>query len=393
MSMILFVAGFGEASLTVAAIVSAMTVGLDVFQLNFLPHGALFNVISSPSIAFNGDEAKEVLLEPMYRKEDLNAFHDVIDGVTVKTQVVYGGLLGNSGVADPGCASTTQTNTSALSEQFYDPVRIEIHLKQCYDQLTSTPFARSMGTGTNLANLVTNEAFVDFALELLSDSATEAVWRLAWLGDKDAVSGGYITNAATEPYYTPLDGYWTHSMDAVTASTMTNVEGPMKTANDQTTSALQLSNYKADTDATYQTLISLIEEADQRLADQNDLNCFLTTEAWWNWINWKESQGFDRSFERQDVGFRTDVFRGVKLWNFSFLSKKIKSDMDNGTKHYKRHRAMLTTKENLKLVMGATTDYTSIDIWYEKLDKTTHMRVNWEMDAKIAHNFMAIVAY
>lgn len=355
-----------------------------------LPKGVAYeSLITGTPITFNGKEATKGIILPGFQKPEMSLFHTVLTGIVAKMQVAYLPRISKITLKNEGCGTGLQSKTLTPTQMFWDPTPLKIWLSQCAFDLEQTFFTWGMKLGKDRGDLTATD-FEDYILEIMPDGIQEDALRLAWLGDVDAAinaDGGTLLNASDVDHYSQLDGFWKKIFAGVTATTIKRVtiaENGDATFNDQLDLAA---------DAAYKMLKSMLTgNTDSRLKSERNKFVLMTSTLWENWLSYKESQSLDRSFERQDKGYQTDVYRGVTLVSFDLWDRYIQADFQDGTAYHLPHRAILTTAANLQI--GLDTDsIQALNVWYDQKEELNYFKGGYKMDVQIPHHFLIVAAY
>jgi hypothetical protein len=356
--------------------------------LGAFTNGYAFDLITGTPITFNGKEARDGIIEPAYSSPELNEFMTIVEDVVAKEQIAFLGRITKVTQKDAGCGSGALNKTIPMTEKFWEPEKVKFWLTQCADDLENTFYVWGLSKGIERKDLTKGD-FIDFVMDILTTTVKEDALRLLWFGDKSAdtiANGSFLGSAGDIPFYDAIDGFWKQIFDAVTATTMQRV----------TISANAGVNYAAQALAAGASLTifrGLMEGADSRLKSEPNKVILCTTSIWENWLTYKESQNLDMSFVRQEKGFQTDVYRGVKIYCVDFWDRNIDSDMNDGTAWVMPHRAIMTTKANLMAGFDASSKVAEIDAFLDKTTEINHMKGGYKVDAKIVFDFMTIAAY
>lgn len=372
-----------------AAITGILFIGAGIIVGKFTGSIA-FSLITGTPITFNGEEAREGMIDPAFSKPELNLFHFVVRGIVAKKQVAFLQRMNKITLADAGCGTGVQTKTLTPSQKFWEPNKLKIWLQQCADDLEQTFFTWGLKKGIQRKDL-TATTFEDYILAIMPDAISDDLLRLAWFGDTAAdinANGGKLLNASDVQHYTQMDGFWKYIFAAVTGGTTQRY-----TISENALGTFALQDALA-ANAAYLCFKGLMTGtvADSRLKTRNDKVIVCTTSLFENWLAYKESQSFDRSFERQAQGFQTDVFRGVNIIAFDLWDRWIRSDFQDGTAYYLPHRAVLTVPENLQIGLD-TNNVEEMDIFFDKTTELHNFKGGYMADVQIPYDFMISVAY
>lgn len=362
--------------------VSLQASGIDLYA---------FSLVTGTPIAFNGTEAKKGIVLPAFKKPMLDDFCTIVEGVVAKQQIAFLPRLSKITRTDPGCGSGVVSKTLTPTQLFWNPAKAKFWLQQCADDLETTLFVWAMKNGVDRKDL-DRTYFMEYLMEIATDGAYEDALRLIWFGDTnvDTIANGSFLGSNTDiPNYDLLDGFWSQIFTAVGASTMKRVT---IAENALTPASSQLA---LGTTTAIDTFREMIETADKRLKNlpQSELMILCTDTLFDNWLTYKETRNLDNSFLRQEKGYSSDVYRGVKIVKFDSWDRNIQADMSNGTVYQKPHRALLTTKDNLQVGFNVASDRESFKYFFDDTTELCNLKGMYQMDAKILMPFMAVAAY
>ena len=291
--------------------------------------GYALELLSGTPITFVPRQAQEAIIEPAFQRPEIQAMHNVFQDIVAEERVPYMQRLEKITLLDAGCGTGKTDKQITMDEVVWNPSKVKIWLHQCADDLESIFFVWGLKKGIDRKDLTSTE-FIQYAMEILEEAAMNDALRIGWFASKTidtAANGGVLLNASDIPNYNQINGLWGQIMANAATYTISENAGVDFTAQ------MNLANDRA-----LLVFRNLLEKSDRRLKSAPDKEIFCTTELFENWLTYKESQNFDRSFERQDNGYQTDVYRGVKITAIDFWSRHIAADLQNGTKYYRPHR-------------------------------------------------------
>lgn len=369
----------------VAAPVAMLAMLVMAFE-GSVPQLALFDFLGT-KITFNGEEAREGIIEPAFERPDLNAYITVVQDIVAKKQIAFLGRLNKVTKTDAGCGTGAQDKSIPMSEKFWEPERLKIWIRECADNLLGTFFVWGLNKGIQRKDLTQTDFWV-YVMEVMSDATADDVQRIAWFGDKDAdnvAGGGTIIDTSDVADYNQLNGFWKQIFVATAANHYDITENAGATFVDQDNLA---------SDAALKIFRALLTtNADTRLKNRKDKFILCTTSIFENWLTYKETQSFDRSFERQENGYMTDVYRGVTIVAYDLWDRWIRADFQDGTAYYRPHRAICVTKDNLMLGLDAVNSLSGWEQWYNNDTEQNNMKGGYQADTKILFDFMVSAAY
>jgi hypothetical protein len=355
------------------------------------------SAINMSTVTFNGKEVmglKEAFYQAVFQNPAIEQFHTVVTGIKAKQQMVFLGQFGLTGKALANCDITSSAQTIPAIEKFWNPVYVGDRVEECFSDLLSSFFVWGLKNGVQKPDL-TNTDFALFLEERFTLAAYETALRLAWLGNTaaDNVSdGGYLTNGIDPLYYTPLNGFW-KQMLAIVAADSTKKVAIAKNAG--TTFAGQAFD-QTDTDnrVATKTFESMIYGADMRLRGAKDKVIVATQSLVDQYARErKEYANIDLAYERTESGIDTFKIDGIEVIPFQFLDRHIRAYESNGTKWNQPHRAVFSTKSNLQVGTEETSNFSELDPFYDKRLKKYYVDYAYNLDAKIAEDYLTMAAY
>jgi len=347
-------------------------------------------ILTPSDLTFNGEEIRSIrdaIMEAVYNKPAVTDFHTIYQDIVTKKQIVFLGRLGKISRVDAGCGSSPLNAGISMSQKFWEPVRFEIWLSECYTNLEDTFFVWSKQRGINEPDL-TGTDFARFLIERMTDAMSEDVLRMAWLDDTtaesvDSTPSGILSSGVNPADYNAFDGFWKQLFAIGTPHyVIPENSGVSFTAQD----ALA-------TDRALLVFRSLEQNADYRLKAATDKVIIATQSLVDNYATYLETQGNDASFIRIEEGFSVLRYRNQVIYGFDLLDRYIRADFNNGTTWDLPHRAVLTTKSNLAVGVDAASALTDLDNWFERKDKTTNFRGGYKLDVKVLEDYMVSLAY
>lgn len=395
---------FGHAEYTGAAFVAVL--GLSVvrvaasllFGVNIKAFA--FLTIDPTDLTWNGKEIRdlnEAIFEQVFVDRPVTDFHTIFTDVKAKQQIAYLGLLGLVGKSGAGCDPSADSGSITMTEKFWDPKDIAVRFEECWKDLKEVFFVWGKNAGIKATDLTSTD-YLNFVEFRLADAVEKAKLRITWFGDTDAANyddspAGIIKNGTDLAYFNAIDGLWKqiYAIVATTAARKTAISpnaGGNTYAN-QIFNATDLTNKIAHT-----TFQAMIDNADERLRDVEN-KIILCTWSMYNQYK-KELKAYsavESSYRLVQDGSRVLQYDGIDVIPFNFWDRTIKAYLDNGTKYYQPHRALMTTKENLGIATESATAFGEIAVFYDPKSRKNITESLWKMDAKIVEDYMIQVAY
>ncbi len=129
-------------------------------------------ILNPSDLTFNGEEIRsirEAILEQVFAKPAVTDFHTVYEDIVTKKQIAFLGRLGKITRVNAGCSSSPLSAGITNSEKFWEPVRFEIWLSECYTNLEDTFFVWAKQRGLAEPDL-TGTDFAAFLVERMTDA-------------------------------------------------------------------------------------------------------------------------------------------------------------------------------------------------------------------------------
>lgn len=339
----------------------------------------------------------EALIKSGFQNPRITEFHNVIPGIKgSKRLAALGQLSGLAGYVKSDCDITPASLSAEIIDKTWSPAYVSDRAEQCYEDLMGSFF--QWGLKNNLAKEdLTGTEFQVWFETIMAKLIEEVVLRTAWFGDTAIAAGTNNTLGAGElKYFNMINGLWKQLAALNGGASFTT---DLSTKNAQVTFALQRFN---STDLTNRVatnaLDNLFYAADLRLreVDRSQL-IFITTQSVYDQYE-KERKavtGIDLPYMRQEQGVNGLYSNGIEVKPFSFLDRTINAYFltNSDASWYLPHRIVLTTRDNLYIGVEEESSLGTFDSFFDKYNKKQVTDFGFSMDAKVALDVMAAVAY
>ncbi|RKR84907.1 hypothetical protein BDD43_5160 [Mucilaginibacter gracilis] len=355
------------------------------------------STINLSAVTFDGKEVmslREAFYQSVFQNPTIDQFHTVVTGIKAKQQMVYLGQYGLTGKKITDCGITPTASAIPAIEKFWQPQYIGDRIQECYTDLLQTFFVWGLKNGVQKSDL-TNTDFALFLEERFSLAAYETALRFAWLGNTAAdiaTNGGYLANSVDPGYFNALNGFWAQAKAIAVADGTKHIA----IANNAGSSYAAQAFTQADTDAKVVTTMfeSMIYNADLRLRGAKDKVIVATQSVVDQYARERKAvSNIELAYERTESGIDTFKIDGVDVIPFQFLDRHIRNYENNGTKWNQPHRALFTTKSNLQIGTEEVSNLSELDPFYDKIGKKYNVDYAFNLDAKIAEDYLTMVAY
>ena len=339
----------------------------------------------------------EFILEKVFNRSALSELHDVQTGIKMKQQIVFASLFGKMGLkGDATCTRKTSGAKSTLTQKYWEPQGIEdtlIHCNKEIDSLFKAYFSKIRAYRERYE--IEGSDLAIFMTILIEEAISRTINRAVWFGDKAVAAAGAGTagliDGANSVYYDYFDGLWDQIFAAVTATTVPRVT---ITQNAQLTLALQLT-YAADAAKGY--MDAMWAAADPRLKADPTAAFYLSGGLWENYVTSLEKISESYTIETTQSGLMVVTKKGKRVFNMETIwDLDLQADFYDNTVNqagYLPGRALLTTPANIPVGTMNESDFTDLEIWYEKKDRTNNIGFGFDLDAKLLEEYMMVAAF
>ncbi len=347
--------------------------------------------INAIALAFNGKEIqslKELVMVKGFITPDINALHNVVQGIVAKTQIGFSKPLYKVSKLNATCDGAFLENQAKITDKFWNPVDIHVPFEMCFKDLDATFFQWALKTGKDRGDLTATDA-VYFVLELLRNAMQHDLQRIAWFADTSIAlvsGGGKLKNTESVTDYNQFNGFWKQIFASTTANPSNKVA-----ISENALSTYVLQNALA-TDKAYSTFLAMYEQADTNLTSSPDAVIYCTKGMYFNYQKTLASKAVDASFNILVDGILTPAFYGIPVKHNPIWTDSIK-DFDNGTKLDLPHRALLTIKENIQLGVDNLSSLGEFNVTHENRTNTVVMRSGYKADAVLMEDQYTVAAY
>ena len=334
-----------------------------------------------------------------YMREEITRLHAIDKGITMKTQIVIPGLLGKSGLK--GAASCDRQESGArsvLTEKFWEPIIIEDTFKMCPKTELDPLFKQHFDKIQSYREIYEFEGASDeqiFIGILMEEAIMSAIWRAAWLGDKDVAAAtatvAGLKSAADVKFYNYFDGFLKQIITGVAANTIPYYQIDENTKNDPTLQKTLLAGRAEEIFEIVKT------NADIRLKGDPNAVFYVNDYIFDNYKNSLRTAGKNFTIEYTMKGVPELMWDGNKVINCeSMFGLANRTDFVNNTTdnaYRLPNFVIFSTPENLRLGTLNENDFSNIESWYNQDERKQKMAYGLTLDAKVVMEHMVSAAF
>ena len=342
------------------------------------------STINLDALHFTADELRslnELVVTAVLEAPALSLIHDMVTGIKNDKRIgIIPGTFGLIGKAAQSCNPTAQCLEDIAIEKTWEPKYVEIIIDICIDELTDTLMKLALNCGVEIYDLTNTEIFA-FILNILEKDIPKMLLRKVWFDNQAAANvsaGGVITNGFDVGFFNVLNGFWQQLavIYAATAARMTVMPG-----NAQLTYALQ--GTVATPLATFTAVNGMIDAAHPVLKSQPDKIIIVTESVNQRLMRHLQALGIVYDIDYAMNGLQVTKWDGITMYTLPLWDETIRAYEDSGVRWNNPHRAVYTTKSNLKVGMACTSLFDNINSFYDQRSRINRIEAVDAFDAKI----------
>jgi hypothetical protein len=345
------------------------------------------SLINHSNFTFTADELRqynELIVKKLTEIPALNAFHTFQTGIRNDKRIgLVDGSFGLIGKAPQTCGTRTpDSKLLGTQQKTWAPKRIEVLLRECWDDLDSTMGRLARNTGNNVADL-SNTEYMAFLLSILEPDLQRMIFRMAWFNDTAAATvtdspAGVFTTGTDVNYFNRFDGFFKQlaaiiSGDATRRTTIAeNAEASFALQDSQ------LSNQDA-----YDYILKTIDDAKPALRAASDQVMITTGSIGRKAMRYLQDKGLAFTLDFALNGLQLINVDGRPIYIVEWWDELIRAYQSNGTKYNSPHRIVYTTKSNINVGMEGSSMFDGFDIYHDRATKYTWIETIDAFDVKI----------
>lgn len=344
-------------------------------------------------------EMGQFIVERTFQDPVLNSIHAVYTGLKMKEQIVFAAQMGLTGIVDSSCTRPNSGATSELTQKYWEPANVGDTLVHCNTDVNAL-FKAYYGKITKYAEKfdITGSDLEQFLVVMLTETAMKAVWRIAWLADKNVAAAGAsaagLITAGNNVFYNHIDGLWAQIFDGVTATDIAHTTVKVAALNALTTTSAQTTLAAGDSVAVFEDMWA---KADSRLRGDSAAMLLVSRELFENYRQYLQGKGENFSIEYTMEGLPSLKWNGIQVINMENVwDLRLRADfVDNTTNnaYWLPNRAVLTVPGNIPIGTLNEADMSEMDVWYEKKERQMYSAYGFTLDAKVLEHYMIVAAY
>ena len=349
--------------------------------------------IDVSALTLNPEEASEIgaaILEKEFLTGPLSEYHEAFTGIEHKKQIPFVGKLADTLKLASGCAPA-EGGSIALTEKFWDPVKMDTRFKHCADDLNSLfkLLRKAQKLNPDFYDRIDSEELGLLAARV-GMMLRETLPVKLWFSDTaaDVIAEGGVFAAGTDlDLFNMFDGWFKQLFAIVPTSASNYVEISENAEASYAAQALAA-------DKAFDTFTAMRKAADERLVEDDGLQIECSRSMAENYRDTLRNKSLGAGFlEVTENGKSQLMFDGIPIKVNYEWDRIIKSLQDNGTKWNLPHRAVMSVKGNLPYGTLSEDDFETLDSFYDKKDKANFVDVVLSLDAKVLEDYMVVFAY
>lgn len=325
-------------------------------------------------------DLEKFIQERIFEQPVLANIHRIWPGIKMKEQIVFAGLMGKTGIADPTCTRPTSGAGAAMSEKYWEPKNMGDTFALCQSEVNAL-FKAYYDKIISYAQKwdITGSDEEKFITALVEDSATKAIARIVWFGDTAVAAAGAatagLTTADNVKFYSLIDGLWKQIFAGVIAGTIKKAE------------------IAASAELTFDAMWNL---ADSRLRAAEGKQLLVTRSLFDNYTKMLSDKSQNFSIEITQNGLQSVKWNGIpvvnmeNVWDLNLLDF-VNNSTDNAA--YLPERAVLTVPGNIPVGTLNDGDFSQLEAWYNRDERKNKIAYGMTIDSKVLEGYMIVAAY
>lgn len=358
--------------------------------------------INVEDLTLNPQEAQEISeisFDLIWNDENLlTKVHDIVTGVKMKEQIVFGSEMGDSLKVLKGCKPDTAQGFE-LSEKFWSPEIFAARWEHCQNDVN-----RLFKMWQNFERI--NPDFFELSSEEMAlivmaimNSLPSNILTIVWFADTDAAlvaDGGVFSAGVDLDLYNGIDGLWKQIFSEIPTTASNYVAIAKNNGADYASQVLT-------PEEAYAVLNSMYFKADRRLRvngginglTEGDVHYLVTDGIYDGYLQYLSTTQQTGAGNTMIVENGQPVLRhmGVEVVNMTIWSRKIEELQNNGTKLNLPNRAVLTSKFNIPIGTTSDEDFDKVTSKFDDYENINFMDVYMNLDAKLLRASLAVAAY
>jgi len=348
---------------------------------------------------FNQIEATDfskVINELTFGSPELNAIHDVQQGIKFNEQIVFAGKIGKIGKLKGANCSPNEATGVTLSEKAWTPVIEDARLKHCSTDVNAQNKIVNQYSKVNsdYYNVIEGSQSVigNFLVAKVTEAVKENLLDKVWFNDTAAAiqPTGVFTTGTDLDYHNTFNGIFKQ----IFATTTLQAGGKYHVAIAKNAGNSYANQALASGDA-IAVFRNMYNRADSRLRARTDAKFHVTRSLYDGLLNDLEAiQNGNGGFtEISENGKTTLMYRGIEIVMIDSWDRFIEVNQNNGTVLNLPHRAVLTVATNIPVGTTSEDDFGTVEAFYDPVTKQNYIDIAYGIDAKLLEDYLTCVAY
>lgn len=318
-------------------------------------------------VTYNGIEANQIFLEPVFFDDDLLSSYRVMPNVVTRRKMQFAEKLEKIVRKKLGCGFTP-VGGLRIYDRYVEVEPMKINLELCYDEFQDTVMEELLNRGTRITDL-TGTVIEQILIDRVRTGLRLDLERVFHFGN----------TASTDPNYDLMDGLWTVHYPSLVSSNL------IPYYNTNSGSALSAGDGIT-------ILRTVYDNAPNELnALPNNMKVFNVTGSIYRQYREDIENGGGGDFGLLTMidGIETLTFRGIRVvpqWRWDDIEANDLSTSD-------AHLCEYTTPLNKVLATDLVNPGSDLMMWYDPKDEKLYVKAIWKMGGNYVHHSLASVGY
>jgi len=319
------------------------------------------------NISINSSKATTIFFEPVWKDMITQGNFRIMANVTSKKKIGYVQKLENIIQKATGCGFTPKGKVGVYTREIeVDPFKINI--AQCFDEFKDTMFEEMLKKG-NMEYDLNGTLMMDILITKVRDAMDLDYTRLFWWGDK----------SSTDTNNNLTDGIWSVHIPALVAANQTPYVNSNSGAPLAPGDAIALLKEVYENQA---LVLKGLPKTMKRFYVSDSV--FEAYEC-----DLENIGGGDAGRTQLINGVETLFYRGIQLVNNAKWDEYTTNVLGNPD----THQVLLSAPDNLIFATDLLSSLNSIEVFFDKLEEQTYLKVNGKFGTNYVHPQLMVAAY
>jgi hypothetical protein len=319
------------------------------------------------SRTWEGQEADEIFVKPLFTEEALGDEFRIVPNVTSKKKLSFDNNISKILKAKSGCARDVNNKIITISERELTVDNVGFDMEQCAEELSEQIEETFLNKGNDMADL--SGTFIqNFLQEKVANALKLDIPRIVYFGDKASLDANYNM---VDGMFKTLDTYAATNPSMVGATIPSTID-PSTEAGAEAVIAIFANLYKKQP-----TVMKAVPKAQKKFIVNGELKEALIDA----YTTLGGAQNGDIFIARTQEGEGDDLvkYKGIVVEGKAYWTEIIESDFASS----RLYRAILTVKQNFAIGTDRVADMMRVDFQYHPYPRVNTLESKFKLGSQL----------